>query len=258
MKFMLAEPVLARLDKKGVVVADKHGYRQMLIGSLGSMNSAGEFYSLESASEFSAGSRIQKKLAAGQLYGELDHPENKYPSLAGFIQRLLRVRLDNVSTHYKSVELDDELWKSPSNSLTKGEVGVVSWLKGHGPHKQVTEDSLSNPNINAAFSVRSLTDTDRAPTVPVKTITNAITFDSVPSQGMKVANKWMSPALEAESISNAEIDKLVAMASDEGLGLEADDLECLEDIILTLKSIDDSHKRIVTLNTGIVRAHNNW
>ena len=87
-------------------------------------------------------------------------------------------------------------------------VSVIGWVKGAGPKASEFDNMLSNPDNNVCFSIRAATeDVTNSSGKLDRNITAIITWDFVVFPGLKVAQKYKSPALESceESFTEAEL-----------------------------------------------------
>ena len=183
----------ASMNPKGEVLKpDKDGYYEVNLGGLNVHNTSGEFYAAPPSvlNLFKdKKSYAVKRVLQKQLYGECEHPELtevfkeqlKRGDNDDWFRRQGTIQLDRISHHIKSFSIS-ETDKIAKNG--KPVYLVDGKIKPHGPYKQLTEDALTNPNISAAFSVRSIVLEEFVDSVPYLTMIALFTWDLVPSPGI--------------------------------------------------------------------------
>lgn len=190
-----ASTALAGSNKAGVLKPDADGYYTLVLGALDVYNSAGAFYPYESAKEvFKASSSLMRRIANGACRAEYGHPK-MLPGMSqrDFLSRIMSIYEENVCAHIKEVVVD---FNSLKDENGRPVIAVIGKVKPMGPRGADLEASLRNPHENVCFSVRSLTDDVLVGGVLRKHIRAIITWDYVNEPGIKVANKYASPALE--------------------------------------------------------------
>lgn len=202
---------LQNINKQGKLKKDQDGYYEIVIGGLNIANSSGIVYVLDGAKKlFEDSSALQRRIKNGSLYGESGHPIK--PSNMGmddYIVRVLTIDNNNVCCHFKEIYLDDSN-SFNNNGTTKNTVAIIAKLKPFGPRGAALEESLNNPNINTAFSIRSLSEDFYRNGVTMRTITEIVTWDWVIEPGISIATKWDTPSLEdfKDSIIKADTTDL--------------------------------------------------
>ena len=205
---------LVGTNKTGNLTPDADGYYELVIGGLGTLNSAGAYYDLvESSKIFADSSSFIRRVNDGVLCAELDHPKQESNwSLRQFMARLMEIRQDRICAHFKKIWLDDTKIKDEQG---KPFCAIIALVKPYGPYKQMLEDALRNNAQNVCFSIRSFTEDANIGGRVVKKIREAVTFDCVLEPGIRKAKKWYSPALEAFSNAiNVTQDLLSNIVSD--------------------------------------------
>lgn len=190
-----ASTALANTNKAGVLKPDADGYFTVVLGALDVYNSAGAFYPFESAKEvFKASSSLMRRIANGACRAEYGHPK-MLPGMSqrDFLSRIMTIYEENVCAHIKEVVID---YSSLKDEHGKPIIAIIGKVKPMGPRGPDLLASLQNPNENVCFSVRSLTDDVYVGGVLRKHIRSIVTWDYVNEPGIKVANKFASPALE--------------------------------------------------------------
>lgn len=192
--------ILPTIKKEGKLIPDKNGYYEICGGSFASYNLNEEFYEFNEYLKrtLTPGSSFMNRVQAGKLYSELDHPERK-PGWtdAEYFSRLRDIQLKNTWCYIKDVTL-----KSAKDEKGRDVLAVYLKVKGFGPYKEVFEQSLSSPEINTAFSVRSISRYNIARRI--KSIVTLCTWDGVSTNGIGIADKYSTPSLESLDTSASE------------------------------------------------------
>ena len=238
---------LRETSKSGRLKRDADGYYDVILGAMNTFNSRGEYYAMEGAEEvFNGSSTYHRLISQGKLYGEHGHPRPGSMSGPAYLRRLRQIHEDKYGTFFKSVTLDDTLWKRYPGLVSKGAVIIMGKVMPYGAFKETVSDGLSNPDINFAYSVRSFTDNYRKNGRVVKVMKECITWDSVGAQGIGVAEKYCAPGLESHeeiiTVENMrEADRLINEDAVHGLEssagnyseliLHADSTEELDDVL---------------------------
>lgn len=189
---------LVGTNKVGKLKKDENGYYTMVIGALNMFNSAGMYYSYDAAKHFFDESHaFKRRIAKGALRGEYGHPRREATmSQAQYHLRLLDIHPDKVCCHFAEVWLDFENYKDEHGRPI---IAILARVIPSGPLASVLEKQLQNPEENVCFSIRSFTDDIMVGGVMHRHIKTIVTFDYVNEPGMSVANKYLSPALEAHT-----------------------------------------------------------
>lgn len=171
---------------------DGDGYYLVTLGAFNTFNTSGVFYLEDKIRDFIHNDNyyLSKRIKQGYLYGEMGHPQ-RLPgqSPTDFLLRTGRIDMDRISHHIKEVlfvptNKSSGVPGQPNILLCKG------WVKPAGVFGDKLQASLDNPNINTAFSLRAIHDESKKGGIPMKTITQIITWDWVLQPGMSCANKW--------------------------------------------------------------------
>jgi len=147
-------------------------------------------------------SDFERRIKDGQMFSELDHPKPYYNLVIGgqivrkeitelweWVNRLKMIDMDNIAGHIRKIHWD----------TSKGMNGPVLWdveICPFGDKKWFLEESLPNPDINTALSVRTVT----APLKVGDTVRDVeywSTVDVVPEQGVLRACKHLSAGMES-------------------------------------------------------------
>lgn len=185
----------AKKDGELKVKCDSEGYYELILGGLNVFNSVGDYYPAERAKElFNSSSTLQRRIKNGSLKGEVGHPAMQPGmTIEQYVDRLLKIDLDNVCCHFKEIWLDDAK-KTPTS--TPGQILIYGLVKPISAKGEKLAASLENPHDNTAFSIRSAIDIEKVSGVTHRILKEIITWDFVNEPGLSVANKWNSPAME--------------------------------------------------------------
>lgn len=229
---------LVGTNKQGVLTPDADGYYELVIGGLGTYNSAGAWYDLnESRKMFESSTSFMRRVNDGVLCAELDHPEKtSIQSMRDYMGRLMQIKQDRICAHFKKIWLDDTKIKDENG---RPFCAVIALVKPYGPYKDMLEDALKNNAQNVCFSIRSFTEDKAEGGRLVKKIREIITFDCVLEPGIAKARKWYAPALEALMLPIAITrDILSGIIEDrqlQGLGAEDSVTASIESLQTTIQ-----------------------
>lgn len=164
----------------------------------------------------SSESSFYTRLKAGQLYGEYDHPTTLEFSKTDpdyerkILERMMTISGDRRSHHFKDIRA--------GKPQEDGSIVVYGDLKPIGPKAQYLRETLDEPYVNAAFSLRAITDRiisynssyapaiENVPKDVSKFVTlKLITFDNVDIGGFEIATKINSPSFVKESYQNIKL-----------------------------------------------------
>lgn len=223
---------LNAIKKEGILKPDSDGYYTLVIGGLNTLNSIGEYYTLQGAKElFDKSSIFQRRVATGNLKGELGHPKkDKDMTNDAYMSRILRTEETNVCAHISEVWLDENYGKNNPRFNNPQLVAIMGKVKPAGPKGFVLKEALDNVKENVCFSIRALTRDFYLKGVNHRVLMNIVSWDYVTEPGLNLANKWDSPALETISdmfITKRNIESVVndksplAMESDKVVAREA-------------------------------------
>lgn len=182
---------LAGVNNPKDLEMDEWGYRKVLLGALNVYNSEGTFYLHEDSKHcFEKSNVFMRKVAAGNLYGEEDHPGWE-PGMteADFIARNEWIETKNVACHIR------EVWTVVTDELCNGlpVVEIWGWVKPDRERGQYLEAAFANPHQNVCFSLRALVREKRLPNgETIRKIDEMFTFDWVVEDGLRICNKYSS------------------------------------------------------------------
>lgn len=205
--FTLQCTALNGSNKVGKLKPDASGYYPVVLGGFDIPNPQGHVYPFKAAKQlFVESSVFMRNVEAGTLYGEWGHPKRQpNQTLSNYIKRCSVVHEDNIAFHIKKVSINDTDVKDENGNIV---VSVIGWVKGAGPRAKEFDDMLANPDNNVCFSIRASTEDVVNSTGKLdRNITSIITWDFVVFPGLKVAQKFKSPALESyEEVTFTEQD----------------------------------------------------
>jgi hypothetical protein len=198
--------------KRGILKDCGGGYKEIVLGAFNAFNASGHFYSYSENSKlaqiFHESSDFMRRIAAGQLYSEYEHPkaDPKMTRQELFVRRLT-VDADRVAAHIRKVTLVPDAVEDVKGRRC---IAVIGEVAPAGPFGKYVEESFNNPSQNTAFSVRCFTKDTPISGVLYKQIVELVTWDFVSEPGIKCASKFDTPSLESYSISdmNKVIEKI--------------------------------------------------
>ena len=182
---------LAGVNKVSDLEIDEWGYRKVLLGALNVFNSEGTFYVHEDSKHcFEKSNGFMRRIAAGNLHGEEDHPAWLPGMSEGeFIARNEWIETKNVSHHIR------EIWTVVTDELCNNlpVVEIWGWVKADRERGKYLQAAFDNPHQNVCFSLRALV---REKTLPngltIRRIDEMFTFDWVIEDGLRICNKYSS------------------------------------------------------------------
>ena len=162
---------------------DKDGvYRGIPFMVLGKVSANKKEYEINSMVEAIADpkSMFYRKLVSGQLEGEWWHPLTGNDEAA--LTRIVKIERNNVSHHIHRVYTGEP--------TEQGHIIVYGDIEPTGPYGQYLKESLENPRMNTAFSLRSLVSTlgEKDGIVKQRVIV-LVTIDAVDAPGYAEASK---------------------------------------------------------------------
>ena len=157
---------------------DKDGYYTVPLAVIGRTTLNHTYYIPEQFIESMTGvnSPFAMQVRNGTMYGEWGHPYTKD------LNRISIVMEKEISHHIRKVYTRD---------LGDGTTLILGEIKPFGPYGKHLEESLANPWMNTAFSLRSLCTEvfNRMENRVDRTIKYFVTFDAVGSSGYKESTK---------------------------------------------------------------------
>lgn len=218
------------------------------------------YYSEDFNQQLKGPSNFNIRLTEGTLKGEYGHPFIANPNSREGIARLLHIESTLVSNHIRSI--------SVKKVADLGLNVVFMDTKGHGPYGKYFEESMDDPTINTAFSLRGLSavNIDRQTGVMYKKLKSLVTFDSeVVGSGFKQSTKrYISQSMESlnaektddilcETIEhiNCQIDQNTIVSAVKTCSVETFSNTEINDIFKSKSVI------IANLEVGVIDQNNN-
>jgi len=235
---------LINSGKKGEIKPDANGYYDLIIGGLNTLNTAGEYYTLDGAKElFTDSSVFMRRVKSGNLRGEVGHPK-KQPSMTNddYLNRVLSIDEGNVCAHFSEVWLDTDFGKKYPALNNKELVAVMAKVKPSGAKAHALKTSLENINENVCFSIRALTKDYYHRGKTFRVLTSIFTYDMVNEPGISIANKWDSPSLETLTESYVSYKDLEKIANDRTLSVATESSRAIALEALSSYSISELPK----------------
>lgn len=165
-------------------------YYYVLLAALNVFNSENIYYSYEASKHvFERSNVFMRKMLAGNLFGEEDHPPFE-PGMteAQFMDRNEWIETKNVSHHIREIDVKVTDQICNGNNV----VEIWGWIKPDRERGQYLKQGLDNPHQNVCFSLRAIVRQGIIAGVKVRRIDNLITFDWVIEDGLKICNKYSS------------------------------------------------------------------
>lgn len=211
-------------NQTGKLSKDKDGFYTMPVGGLNVYNSAGQFYVYEEAKHlFEKSSAFMRRVQRGVLRAEVGHPV-KEPGMSeqDYVRRILMIRETNVCAYHKEIWLD---FNSVKDQYGKPTIAIMSKVCPSGPHAAMLQRMFEQEGENVCFSIRAFTRDYFERGVCKRILETPVTFDYVNEPGIHFAEKFKSPALEAEVIAEAQFTSSVMKDAVEhapkGVGMES-------------------------------------
>lgn len=190
--------VLAGTGKAGVLTPDAGGYYTMCIGALNIDNSAGCRYVYQTAkSLFEADADLMRRLATGNLRGEVGHPR-RAPGMTDdqWFDRIMDIDPTNVCVYWSEIGLDESYGKNNPHMGNSDMVGIMARFRPGGVRGDFLARDLADPSTNVCFSIRSFSERYQQMGRTFYDLKYITTWDYVNEPGLHVANKYNSPTLE--------------------------------------------------------------
>lgn len=179
---------LAGVNKGATLKKDADGYYYVLLGALNIFNSEGIFYAFnESKHVFDRSSVFMRKIQAGNLFGEEDHPPYEQGMTdAQWIDRNEWIETKNVAMHIREIEL------KPTDQMCNNlpVVEIWGWVKPNRARGPLLAEALENPHQNVCFSLRAIVREGFVGGVKTRRIDRMVTFDWVIEDGLQICNKY--------------------------------------------------------------------
>ena len=202
---------------------DDQGYYKVRLGAYNVFNSVNDFYTAEGVNALvhNKNSFFWRRLKKGYLKGEMGHPKMAPGmSVQEFINRNANIDDDRVACHIRDIEIEET--DRTTNGMEKyGKVLIVNgWVKPAGPMGKYLQEALDNPNMNIAFSVRSLSKDTVIDGINVKKTEAILGWDWVNEPGINSANTF--DMLTGKVVNTESLNTTVQ------LEITNTDLDCLK------------------------------
>lgn len=231
---------LAGTGKTGILTPDANGYYETVLGGLNTLNSVGQYYVLEGAEElFLSSSIFMRRVKNGCLKIEVEHPMQGGMSDDAYVDRLLRIDLNQVCGHISELWLDKDFGKKNPFFNNPNLVGIIGKVKPSGLKASALEAAINNPRENVCFSIRSFTRNYVQNRRTYRVLDTVVTFDLVNEGGIEAASKWSSPVLESihdRIVTSAQIQRVVDNSVQKGLIGVEDSRELALEVLQSLKT----------------------
>lgn len=247
-KIVFGNTVLKGTNKQGVLKPDEHGYYVLALGALGIDNSIGEHYSdnPEVRKVFQDNSILMRRISAGRLRGEYEHPNPAdYPSAMVFEKRIRQINSDRVSHHICEVFLETVEYRG------KNVLGIFGKVKPSGPYGEVVGESIENPKEDVTFSGRYWSHLKRMNGKLYRDIHTVGTWDYVSEPGVDSSSKYASPTLESIGDMVFHEDQLAEAAEKEAAATES---SMESGLLLSSQDILDSFGRPAKTTKGLSKS----
>ena len=219
--------ILGNAGKRGSLKPmDSSGYYRINAGGFNIPNRYGITYILNQYLKecMRKGSDLERRVNEGQVYCELGHPPMYYNLLINgqvvrkqitelfeWINRLRTIDMDNVCGHIRKIH-----WIMTGNDQAPvyNDIEVIPF----GPKGIFLEQSLPNPDINTAFSIRTVTKPQEMGHTK-REVDYWSTYDAVVDQGIMRACKHLTAGLESllDSYVPTEGDSAIFTTTEEEL-----------------------------------------
>ena len=220
---------------------DENGCFNIIVGATNVFNSAGAKYIQNDkiTKMFSLNSSMMKRVKNGEMQAERGHPMPKPGmSSADYLKRVYLIDADNIACDI----LDLKLSVNPVNLGKKNTMvyPVYAKIKPSGPHGDALYESLTDPESDTAFSVRSITVDYVVDGITHKEFKYIINYDWVHAPGIEIAkaSMWKMFALEAVDDISIEISlEDITSLEQEFTNISGISLENKNEILTELKGM---------------------
>lgn len=193
--YIMGSLALVGTNKTGEMKPDEKGWYDVYLGALNFPNSYGAEYDVEPVRKLlSSDSIIARRISKGRLFGELGHPR-QLPGMTEkeYIARLLDLDEKNEVFTIKTITIDTTAKDKHGRPI----IALRGLIKPSGPHRDVLQQKLDDPDINVNFSIRTLAQNYYQNGKMRKRVGNFITVDLVGEPGIDVADKYNAPSTES-------------------------------------------------------------
>lgn len=125
------------------------------------------------------------RIRNGNCFGEVRHPTPDDCEKVGYLDRLRTIDQMRIS-HF--------IFRITRRPMKDGRSELIDMaIKPFGPYKQYLQESLEDPDVNTAFSLRSIVRDQRSKGQWIRHMQSIITFDFEHAGGYDAASKRFSP-----------------------------------------------------------------
>ena len=218
------ETFYAGKGRLGRIRPDENGiYKGLPVMVLGEVTQQQTYYDPTSMMNqiVNPDTRFNKVMTQGKLYGEYGHPQFFNMNDQDKMVRLLTVDEKQSSHLFTSVYTD--------NPSPDGSVVVRADIRPTGPFGHIAKESLEDPVVNTAFSLRAFVDNRMTPNgVKFRTVRQLVTWDIVGASGYATTDK--AHAIGLESFSGDEyLDYEIVVQENGNLKIDQIALETFSD-----------------------------
>lgn len=232
----------------GAIKPDAEGCYTVILGGLNILptSAAGAPYAHpESSHAFSNESILLRKIAAGSLMAEMDHPDrSKYATEDAFDRRLSLYKKKHQCAEIRAVWLDeskDVAKVLPPNLIwgARTPVFIMGKVKPMGPNGDLLKKQLDDPNSNVFFSMRTISRERFIGGIKYYVLDLLTGFDWVSEGGLAVSNKWLSSAINQHSIPASRVKSMASgVGGAKGTTLEHSQQEYFDALVQVQRKID--------------------
>lgn len=175
--------------------ANADGYWDVVVGGFDLTNPAGEYFPMTDAvkrifeDDFSL---IRKRLLNNQLYSEYGHPK-----LAGLNNQQILQRIAHIEETMRCNFIRSITLKAAKDDQGTDFIAVWANITPAGPYAEPLLKSMTNPDENVAWSVRSFSKPGfykgRAATI----LTDVVNYDNVTSPGVAQATQFKTATMQS-------------------------------------------------------------
>lgn len=200
-KILLSRSISTKAENANKVIKkNDRGEYLVIVGAVNHFNKSGEFYTAEDVKErfFKDNAMLMKRCKAGDVKIESEHPVQE-PGMSknAWFQRLYGYDKTRVAAIITELYLEETNEKEDGTNCNI----ILIWaaikpLEDRELGLTLKKD-LENPDINTAFSIRSIIIKEQVNFITVCKIEDIITFDWVSSPGIGKANTFYTAGMES-------------------------------------------------------------
>ena len=200
-KLLLSRSIATKAENANKVIKkNERGDYLVVVGAVNHFNKSGEFYTAEDVKQrfFTENAMLMKRCKSGDVKIESEHPVQE-PGMSknAWFQRLYGYDKLRVAAIITELYLEETNIKENGTDLNI----ILIWaaikpLEDRELGRTLKKD-LENPDINTAFSIRSIIIKEQVNFITVCKIEDIITFDWVSSPGIAKANTFYTAGMES-------------------------------------------------------------